>query len=334
MKIQENIELQPYNSFRTKAKARYFIQLQTIQDLTEALRMHTDTKKLIIGNGCNIFFTKDFDGLVIKPDLHGFETVDETEQYIDIEAQAGEDWDNFVEYAVASNYAGIETMSLIPSSVGAAPIQNIGAYGTELKDVCLRVQAIDLETLEASAFTNEMCQFAYRNSIFKQTQRYIITSVVFRLKKSFSYKEKYVDLSNELRDIPNPTLQQVRDAVIRIRTRKLPDYKTLPNAGSFFKNPIISHLQKEQLLTVLPDAPLYPVAKGEQLFKTSAAYLIDSAGWKGRRVGNVGTYERQPLIIVNYGTENGQEIVDFMRKIQTDVHDKFNITLEPEVWIF
>lgn len=332
MNIQHHIQLLPFNSFRTQAVAKLFCEPKSEREVSEAILQFPHEKKLVLGQGCNLFFTQDFDGLILKSAIRGIRIISETTDYVDIEAGAAEDWDTFVEYCVSKKYAGIENLSLIPSSVGAAPVQNIGAYGAEVKDVITLVKAIDLKTGEARAFTNEECEFSYRNSVFKKTQRFVITSVIFRLNKTFSYVEKYVDLSHELQNTPNPSLLDVRQAVVNVRNRKLPNPNTLPNAGSFFKNPILTEEEKNKLLTLLPDAPIYNIGKNE--FKTSAAYLIEKAGYKGKRKGQVGIYEHHALIIVNYGTENGKEIADFMHEVQALVSVKFNVALEPEVWIY
>lgn len=332
MNIQHNIQLQSYNSFRTKAIAKLFCEPKTETELLEVLQKYADEPKLILGGGSNLFFTKDFDGIVIKPEISSIKIISETDDWVEIEVGAGENWDDFVAYCVSRGYSGVENLSLIPSTVGAAPIQNIGAYGTEVKDVIVNVKTIEISSGKLKEFSNEECEFEYRNSIFKRTRDYVVTSVVFRLSKSFKYKEKYVDLAQELKDVTSPTLLQVRDAIIRVRTRKLPDYNILPNAGSFFKNPILTKEEKEELLVKLPDSPVYNI--GEEEFKTSAAYLIEKAGYKGKRKGNVGTYERHALIIVNYGTESGQEIADFMHEVQNTVFLQFGVMLEPEVWIY
>lgn len=332
MNIKKNIQLQPHNSFRTKAAAKLFAQPETVEELQEILQAYSEEPKLVLGGGFNLFFTKDFNGLVIKPAMRGMKLCAENADFVEMEVGAGEVWDDFVAYCVSRGLSGVENLSLIPSTVGAAPIQNIGAYGTEVKDVIVKVNAVDKKTGEKVEFSNVECEFDYRNSIFKRTDKYIITSVVFRLSKSFEYKEKYVDLSLELKGISHPTLPQVREAIVNIRTRKLPDHWAYPNAGSFFKNPILTKEEKEKLLTLLPDAPVYNA--GEEGFKTSAANLIEKAGFKGKRKGNVGTYEHHALIVVNYGTENGQEILDFTQEIQREVQDKFGIALEPEVWVF
>jgi len=251
--------------------------------------------------------------------MRGITIISENNEYVEIEAGAAEDWDQFVGQCVDLGYAGLENLSLIPGSIGASPIQNIGAYGTEVKDTIIKVKAVDIRSGEPCEFTNKECAFGYRDSIFKRTRAYIVTSVVFRLSKSFTYKEKYIDLSRELEGIATPTLTQVRNAIIRIRTRKLPDVKLLPNAGSFFKNPVLTLEEKESLQKILAEAPIYSM--GDNKFKTSAAFLIEKAGFKGKRSGMVGTYADHALIIVNYGTEKGQEIVDFMHEIQQEVNN-------------
>lgn len=332
MNIQYNIELKPYNSFRTKAIAKLFAQPATVNELQTIISTYKTEQKLVVGGGCNLFFTKDFDGLIIHQQLFGINVIDENEQTVTLKVGASEDWDEFVEYCVSNNYAGLENLSFIPGTVGASPVQNIGAYGAEVKDTIVLVHAVDIETAQTKTFLNEECDFSYRNSLFKQTQRYAITSVVFRLKKAFTYTEKYADLNRELANVTQPTLQQVREAVIKVRQQKLPNHLELPNAGSFFKNPILTSYEKDKLITLLPEAPLYAV--GNDSFKTSAAYLIDSAGCKGMRVDNVGVYDKHALIIVNYGTESGAEIKQFMNEIRDTVYYEFGVILEPEVWIF
>lgn len=332
MKVLNNIQLQNYNSFNTSAIAKLFSEPKTQEELSELLKTYPKDKKLVLGAGNNLFFTEDFNGLVIKPSMQEIKIVSEDDSSVIIEAGAGVEWDMMVEDCVSKGYAGLENLSLIPSSVGASPIQNIGAYGSEAKDTIILVKTVGLESGEYIEFTNSECQFEYRNSIFKQTNRYIITSVVFKLSKSFTYKEKYIDLSRELVNIDSPTIKQVRDAIVKIRTRKLPDTKTLPNAGSFFKNPVLTEDEKNSLQKTVLDAPIYNV--GENKFKTSAAFLIEKAGFKGKRSGMVGTYEHHALVIVNYGTNNGKDISDFASEIQQEVLKQFGIKLEPEVWIY
>lgn len=338
MEYRTNQQLKDYNSFKTEAIAKKFCSPQTVVELQKCLQDNPQERKLVIGEGCNLFFTQNFDGLVIHPNIKGLrEAWDddedfEEEQEVYIEVNASENWDEFVAYCVEKGFAGVENLSLIPGTVGASPVQNIGAYGAEVKDVIREVVALDINTGEVVSFNNAECEFGYRDSIFKQTQKYVIVSVVFHLQKEFSYVPKYMDLNNELENIESPTLQDVRDAVIRIRQRKLPDEKVLPNAGSFFKNPCISKEMSDTLVAQYPTMPAFPQRDGT--VKTSAAFLVDQSGYKGKRIGNVGTYPNQPLIVVNYGTSDGNEIVKFMKEIQAVVLEKFGIELEPEVRIF
>lgn len=332
MTIKYNVQLQTYNSFRTRAQAKAFCEPQSTEELSNLISSFHKERKLILGKGFNLFFTKDYDGLVIKPAMRGIQILDETDKFVEIEVGAAEDWDEFVSYCVDHHYAGIENLSLIPGSIGASPVQNIGAYGAEAKDVIVGVKTVELSTGKEKEFSNEECHFAYRDSIFKRSGLHVITSVIFRLEKEFHYREKYIDLSRELQGITSPTLQEVREAIIRIRNRKLPDYNLLPNAGSFFKNPILNKKEKELLSNMLPDAPFFDL--GEEMFKTSAAYLIDKAGYKGKRRGMAGIYALHSLIIVNHGTEDGSEIVDFMHEVQQEVNQRFGIMLEPEVRIY
>lgn len=332
MKMLHNIELQPYNSFRTKAIARLYCEPTTVKELTGIIKKFPTERKLILGAGYNLFFTEDFDGLVIRPAMKGIERIREDELGVELEVGAAEEWDHFVGWSVSNGYAGVENLSLIPGSVGASPVQNIGAYGKEAGECITRVQTVDIQTGEPIIFTARECGFSYRDSLFKQTKRYVITSVRYRLEKQFAYREKYADLDRELNAIPRPTLVQVREAIIRIRNRKLPDPELLPNAGSFFKNPILTPQEKDALLQLLPELPLYP--SGDNHFKTSAAYLIESAGYKGKRKGMVGISEKHALIVVNYGTGKGSEIADFVQEVQQGVFRLYGVRLEPEVWIF
>lgn len=332
MKIQHNKQLQQYNSFRTKAVARLFCEPQSVDELSEILKSFPDENKLILGAGNNLFFTKDYDGLIIKPAMYEINIISDDENFVEIEAGAAVEWDNLVEECVSKGYSGLENLSLIPGSVGASPIQNIGAYGSEAKDTITLVKTVDIKTGEQKEFTNNECRFGYRDSIFKQTRRYIITSVIFRLNKSFTYEEKYVDLSRELKGNLTPSLSQIREAIIAIRSRKLPDVNKLPNAGSFFKNPILTKEEKEALQKKIVDVPIYNI--GENSFKTSAAFLIEKAGFKGKTIGKVGTYENHALVIINLGTEDGNDILNFAQEIRNEVDKQFGIILEPEVWIF
>lgn len=335
MEYYRQTQLKDYNSFKTEAFAKLFCSPQSVEELRKCLSDYPNEKKIIVGGGCNLFFTKDFDGLVIHPQIKGLREIsdeEEEDEDIFIEVKASEDWDEFVEYCVDRGFAGLENLSLIPGTVGAAPIQNIGAYGAEVKDVIREVVAIDMDTNEVVSFSNIECEFAYRDSIFKRTNRYVIISVIFHLKRTFTYTPKYFDLNKELEEIEEPTIKDVRDAVIRVRQRKLPDEKLLPNAGSFFKNPYITKEHADRIILDYPDLPAFLQKDG--LVKTSAAFLIDKAGFKGKRIGNIGTYPNQPLIIVNYGSSDGNDIVSFMNEVKESVRHIFNIELEPEVRIF
>lgn len=334
MEYYRQVQLKDYNSFQTEAKAKLFCSPQNVKELRQCIADHPNEKKLVIGGGCNIFFTEDFDGLVIYPQIKGIREMsdeDDEEEEIFIETNASEDWDSFVAYCVEQGYAGLENLSYIPGTVGASPVQNIGAYGAEVKDVIREVVAVDINTGEVISFANHECEFGYRDSIFKRKGNYVIVSVVFHLKRTFTYVPKYFDLNKELEDVEEPTIQDVRDAVIRVRQRKLPDEKTLPNAGSFFKNPYITQKLADEIRIDFPDLPAFPYKDG--LVKTSAAFLIDKSGYKGKRSGNIGTYPNQPLIIVNYGTTDGNEIVRFMNEVKAAVKDTFGIELETEVRI-
>lgn len=337
MDYYRHAQLKDYNSFKTEALAKIFCKPASIEEIRQCLSDFPNEKKLIIGGGCNLFFTRDYDGLVIYPHIKGLRDISNDDEEDDdddvfLEVNASENWDELVAYCVERGFSGLENLSLIPGTVGAAPIQNIGAYGAEVKDVIREVVAIDLETGETLSFSNAECEFGYRDSIFKRTCRYLIISVVFHLKRTFVYVPKYADLNRELEEIEEPTIRDVREAVIRVRERKLPDEKVLPNAGSFFKNPYISEELVEKIRAQYPDLPAFPYKDG--LMKTSAAFLIDRAGYKGKRVGNVGTYPNQPLIIVNYGSATGEDIVSFMNEVLKAVEDKFGIKLEPEVRVF
>lgn len=335
MDYYRQTQLKDYNSLKTEAQAKIFCKPTTIEELRKCLSDYPDEKKLIIGGGCNLFFTKDFDGLVIYPHIKGLREIsddDDEDDDVFLEVNASENWDELVAYCVERGFVGLENLSLIPGTVGAAPIQNIGAYGAEVKDVIREVVAIDMETGKIVSFSNAECEFGYRDSIFKRTNKYLIVSVVIHLKRSFVYTPKYADLNKELEEIEEPTVEDVRDAVIRVRQRKLPDEKVLPNAGSFFKNPYITKEAADKILLEYPTLPVFPYKDG--LVKTSAAFLIDKAGYKGKRIGDVGTYPNQPLIIVNYGTTDGNDIVSFMKEVQGAVNDKFGIELEPEVRIY
>lgn len=337
MNFSENISLKPYNTFGIDAKAKYFAEATTLDDLTEILKKFKSSgieSILFLGGGSNILFTKDFDGLVVKLNLKGISEEIINENEVLVTGRAGENWHNFVMHCLEKNYGGLENLSLIPGNVGTSPIQNIGAYGTEIKDVFESCKVLNLETLETEVFDKEKCRFGYRDSIFKQEGKgkYVILEVSFRLTtKDHHIKTEYGAIKSELEkmDIKNPTIQDVSRAVISIRRSKLPDPKVTGNAGSFFKNPVIPAEQYQELKHCHPEIPGY--GNGETV-KVPAAWLIEQCGWKGKQIGNVASNALQPLVIINAtGNASGKEIFDFSSQIINSVKEKFGIELEREV---
>ena len=331
--LLEHISLKKYNTFGVNVKARYFAELSSPDQIREfLLTEHSKIQhRLILGEGSNILFTKDFDGIVIRPLVKGIEVIDETPDHVYLKAGAGENWDGFVKYCVENNWGGLENLSLIPGSVGASPVQNIGAYGVEVKDVIEYVETIDLSGKNIVKFAASECMFDYRNSIFKQKLKntIIITNVVFRLNKKHRFNTQYGDIEKELDKYPETNIQNIRQAVINIRSSKLPDPHKLSNAGSFFKNPVVSKDMLVNIRQYYPKVSCWEV--DENQFKISAAWLIEKCNWKNKKMGQAGTFKKHPLVIVNYGKATGKEILDFAGKIQRSVKNRFAITLEPEV---
>lgn len=335
MNIQQNISLKPFNTFGLEASAQYFVEVNTVEELKDILQ-NPDFKnldKLFLGGGSNLLLTKNYEGLVIKIALKGIEKVFEDENSVHIKAGAGEVWHQFVMFCVENHYAGIENLSLIPGTVGAAPMQNIGAYGVEIKDVFQELEALNLETLEIETFSLTDCQFGYRESVFKHSLKgkYVITSVTFHLNKVAIFKTAYGDIQKTLAEmnVTALSIKAVSDAVISIRKSKLPDPAEIGNSGSFFKNPEIPLEQYKQILIEYPTLPSYPI--NESTVKVPAGWLIEQAGWKGFRDGQIGVHARQALVLVNYGGGNGNEIKKLAEKVQQSVLDKFGIKLSPEV---
>lgn len=334
--MQENISLKPYNTFGVDINAKYFIEVQTIEELKDAVNYSKDhaLQVLFLGGGSNILFTKDFDGLAIKLSLQGIDEKDISENEILVTAKAGENWHEFVMYTLEKNYGGLENLSLIPGNVGTSPMQNIGAYGTEIKDIFVSCTVLDLTDLELKTFSLEQCHFGYRDSIFKQEGkgRYVILEVSFKLtKKDHHIKTEYGAIKTELENsaITHPTIQDVSKAVINIRQSKLPDPKETGNAGSFFKNPTIPLAQFEDLKLRFENIPGYP---NGDVVKVPAGWLIEQCGWKGKQIGNVASHKLQALVIVNMtGNATGKEIFDFSTAIISSVQEKFGIELEREV---
>ena len=336
MIIQEKVSLSQYNTFGVDSYAKYMAFPATTDEIISLLKGQYNeyNPKVVIGSRSNILFTKDFDGLLIHPEIKGIEIIKQTRDFIHVRAGCGENWDDFVRYCVDNDWGGIENLSLIPGTVGASPVQNIGAYGVEVKDVIEKVEAVMFESAKKRVFTANECNFGYRDSIFKHELKHkcIITHVTFRLTKQHFFRTQYPDLEKELDNYPDTTIQNIRNAIITIRRNKLPDPEQLGNAGSFFKNPIVDEQKANEIRRFYPKMPAYK--SGDNKFKLSAAWLIETAGWKDRKINNVGTYKKQPLVIVNYGHASGQEILEFAKKIQQAVQQKFAIMLEPEVNIF
>lgn len=334
MKIQENISLKPFTTFGIDKKAKFFTTVETLDELKATL-LAAKEKQLpvfILGGGSNILLTRDIDGLVIKLEIKGIHLVKEEGDQLWVEVGAGEMWHELVLHSIAQDWAGLENLSLIPGTVGASPMQNIGAYGVEIKDVFDRLQAMHRETLEMQSFDAEACQFGYRESVFKQTfkDQYVITSVTFRLSKTPNFHLEYGAIREVLADngIDQPSIRAISDAVIQIRQSKLPDPKEIGNAGSFFKNPTIPNAQFDALKASYPSIPGYPSAEG---VKVAAGWLIEQTGWKGKRIGEVGVHAKQALVLVNYGGGTGEEIKKLSEQIQASVYDKFGIQLQAEV---
>ncbi|TAE90807.1 MAG: UDP-N-acetylmuramate dehydrogenase [Bacteroidetes bacterium] len=335
MNIQQNISLKAYNTFGIDVKAKEFVVINSMDELCilcAAFNL-TDRKILVLGGGSNLLLTKDFDGMVIKMSLKGIEMVGENDDYVWVKCMAGEVWHDFVMYSIANNLGGLENLSLIPGCVGAAPMQNIGAYGVEIKDTFDSLEAVEIATGEVVSFNNKDCNFGYRESIFKQEAkgRYIIASVTFRLSKKPVFNVSYGAIQQTLakNGITTPTVKAVSDAVISIRKSKLPDPAVLGNAGSFFKNPEIPQADFNQLKSLYPDIVGYPASNG--CIKIAAGWLIEQCGWKGKVVGNTGSHKDQALVLVNYGGATGNEIWQLALDIKNSVMDKFGITINPEV---
>lgn len=320
------------NSFHVEEVAADIIEFDHADDLVEIFAPEKAPQKwLVLGGGNNILFTQRYDGTLIHPTGKQLKVVAEDEHSLTLLAEAGLEWDDMVAWCVERGLWGAENLSLIPGSVGASPVQNIGAYGSEAKDIISRVHFFDTDTLTLRTLLNEECRFAYRDSIFKQELRgkTIITAVEFTLSKEARPNLGYGDLSREVEALGGATLKNIRDAVCAIRRSKLPDTAVLGNAGSFFKNPIVDGAVADALAAKYPDMPSYPAPEGKR--KLAAGWLIDRAGMKGFRDGKVGVHERQALVLVNFGGATGNEVIALAKQVQSAVHDKFGIAIEPEV---
>lgn len=334
--LQANISLLPFNTFGMDVKAKWFFSITSQTALIEFLADNgflKNKQKMILGGGSNVLFTQDFDGVILHNQILGKEIVKEDDEHVWVKVGAGENWHEWVMYCLQNNWGGIENLSLIPGSVGASPIQNIGAYGVELKDVFHSLEAIQMDTAQVHTFEKEACQFGYRDSIFKRHAKgkFFICSVTFKLNKKHQLHTGYGAIRSELERmvVSDPGIQDISQAVIQIRQSKLPDPAKIGNGGSFFKNPVVEKALFESIQKQYPNMPHYPQPDGRE--KLAAGWLIEQAGWKGKRFGNYGVHERQALVLVNYGGANGADIVSMSKKIQADVSHQFGVTLEPEI---
>ena len=334
MDIRKDISLKKYNTFGIDAKAKFFCEINSIADLKKALSLQGYPTLFVLGGGSNMLITKDLENLVLHINLKGIEVISENKDEAIIKVSAGENWHNMVLWTLDHDYGGLENLSLIPGNTGTAPIQNIGAYGVELKDTFVSCDAMEIATQELKTFTKEECQFGYRDSYFKNEGlgKYIITSVSFKLtKRNHKLNVDYGAIVSELHNsgITNPSIKDVSNAVIAIRKSKLPDPKELGNSGSFFKNPVVDKQQFDNFTKMNPTAPFYKVTENE--FKIPAGWLIEQCGYKGKRFGDAGVHKNQALVLVNYGDASGAEIIDLAENIIDSVSQRFGIVISPEV---
>ena len=330
--MEYNIDLKDFTTFGVSANAKKFATFSTEEEARN-LTKNNNEALLILGGGSNILLTQDFNGLVLKNEIKGISIIEKNNVSVVLKVGAGEEWHNFVLHTIENGYFGIENMSLIPGSVGASPMQNIGAYGVEIKDVFEKLEALEIETGEIHTFTKEACAFGYRESVFKHALKgkFIITHVYFRLSLVEKISTKYGAIEQELlkNGISNPTSKDVSNAVIAIRSSKLPNPKDLGNAGSFFKNPVVPLKLYNKIRETFSDAPSYPI--DENSVKIPAGWLIESAGWKGKKVGACGVHVNQALVLVNYGGATGNDILNLSTEIIENIYQKFGIVLEREV---
>ena len=334
MRIKQNISLKPYNTFGIDVLAKHFVSVNSIDELNEVLKLEAFPSKIILGGGSNMLLTKNQDALVIQIDLKGISVVSQNQDFVIVKANAGENWHEFVLWCLNNNFGGIENLSLIPGNVGTAPIQNIGAYGVELKDTFVSCEGISVETGQLNSFSKEDCNFGYRNSIFKQQAKgkFIITSATFKLsKKAHKLNLNYGSIVSQLKtmQITNPTIQDISKAVICIRKSKLPNPKEIGNSGSFFKNPVITKTHYNSLVENFQDIPSYTISSNE--IKIPAGWLIEKAGFKGKRFEDYGVHKNQALVLVNYGNAKGFDILNLSKLIQKTVKRLFGISIEAEV---
>lgn len=334
--MQEDVSLKPYNTFGIDVKARLFAAFHSLKELQDLLPSLRRIPFLLSGGGSNMLFTQDFDGIFVRNRILGIEEVVRSENEVVVSAGAGENWHQFVQHCVSLGYGGLENLSLIPGCVGASPMQNIGAYGVEIKDVFEYLDAVEIATGNMKRFYAEDCAFGYRESVFKRQLKneYIICSVAFRLSLNPKVNTSYGVIEAELErmSVKDPSIMDVSQAVINIRKSKLPDPTVLGNAGSFFKNPVVPEAVLDQIRSTYEKVPSYPA--GEGTVKLAAGWLIEQAGWKGKRFGAVGVHELQALVLVNYGGGTGKEVYDLSQEIIEDIQQKFGVSLEREVNIY
>lgn len=339
MNIQQNISLRPFNTFRIDAKAKQFASFKSVDELIELTKQFDRIPKLILGGGSNILLVKDFDGIVMNNCIMGIEELHEEPEHVFVKVGAGENWHQFVQYCIGKNWSGLENLSLIPGNVGAAPMQNIGAYGVEQADVFWDLEAFHLKDRTIHTFTLADCRFGYRESVFKNNfkDQFVITTVTYRLRKKPIFHTSYGAIKDELEKmgVKDLSIRAISQAVINIRSSKLPDPKDIGNAGSFFKNPIISEGQYKKLKTEFPNIVGFETVGGP--VKLAAGWLIEQCGpresvtWKGYRKGDAGVHARQALVLVNYGDAKGKEILELSKEIEKSVKKKFDVELEREV---
>ncbi len=335
MKLTENTSLKPHNTFGIDVRAKSFVEVISVDELREIYsdKRFSADRKLILGGGSNLLFTGNFGGLVIKNSIKGIALISEDKDFYYVKAAAGENWHEFVMYCVNRNYAGLENLSLIPGNVGASPMQNIGAYGVEVKDVFYELEAFDVNEKTVRTFNKDQCKFGYRESIFKREakDKYVITSVTYKLCKQPIYNTSYGAIEAELgkMGVKELSVAAISQAVCNIRNSKLPNPKEIGNAGSFFKNPEVSKLKQEELLKAHPNIVSYSLENGS--VKLAAGWLIEQCGLKGLRSGDTGVHKNQALVLVNYGNAKGQEIYDLSQKVLDAVKEKFGVELEREV---
>lgn len=335
MQILRDICLKPFTTLGVRVRASELITVNSIAvlaDLKQTGRLD-NRKVMVLGEGSNVLFSENYEGLVLLNQIFGYEVIEESEGQVLLKVGGGENWSRLVDYCVSKNWGGIENLSLIPGTAGAAPVQNIGAYGAELKDVFVSLSAFDLRTGDIEIFDSKSCEFAYRNSIFKSKfpDRYFIYEVTLRLQKEPDFNLEYAPLQEEFagRNPENISILEISNAVKKIRRSKLPDPAKIGNAGSFFKNPSVSESKMNELKAAYPGIPVYINSDGS--FKLAAGWLIEQSGWKGKRMGDAGVHDKQALVLVNYGEATGQELLKFANQIEESIWGKFGIKLEKEV---